>query len=119
MSFSLAETKAMARRAAHSAMAYDGEYMDDLQDVPAAVRVRCHNRLVRQFGMPGEGMTETIGAIDRLVFNREELADANLTIIRGGRVTISAWGDAVFVLDQRDAYDGPINEVWTVTRADE
>ena len=116
MSFSLAELKATTRQAVQDAMAYDGQYSDDTLAEPVDVRVRCHNKLVRQSSMPGEGMSEILASVDRLLFSRADLDNAGLTLVQGGTVTVADWGDATFQLDVRDAYDGPVTETWTVVR---
>ncbi len=115
MSFSLADLKRDARQAMHDTLSITAAYMDDSLAAPLAVQVRVHNRIVREMDMPGNGMTEMLSSIDRIIFDREALADDEVALRRGGIITVPEW-ETTFELDIRDAYDGPVEEIWTVVR---
>jgi hypothetical protein len=117
--FSLADAKTQARRDLHSAAAVPAVYTDDTLDGQSFdLTVRWHTKLSRN-GASDQGFDATIiEGIERLVFSSDELACQELTLIRGGTVTIT-WptGEiSKFELDNREPQDGPINVYWGVVK---
>jgi hypothetical protein len=113
-----ASWKAEARRAAHDTFAVAATYQDASLPEPVALRVRWHNKVAN---VTGNGDYATmIETAERIVFDRDELAEKGVSPVRGGVVTLTAYarGDvspAVW-LDTREPYDGQINETWNVAR---
>ena len=103
---SFADLKAQARQAVHDTLAVPAFY----EGVP--ITVRHHTRSLVHGDIGGEYASIQEG-INRLVFDRNALADAGVTLVRGGVVTIPVYGLAL-ELDQPEAEDGPVTAHWQV-----
>lgn len=114
---SFADLKREARAAVHAAFAVSALYHDPLLASPAALTVRVHAKGVQSVGdIENDGFAEMLVRPDRIVFLRDELVAAGVQLRRNGRVQLSDYGDAMFVLDAEEPVDGPTTVVWTVVR---
>ena len=123
MPFDFASAKTRSRQVVHSTLAVAAVYTDADHTTPVPVTVRWHSKLARAGALEGGFGVEVIEGIDRLVFNRDELAvavkaDADdpgtpLELASLGVVYIESY-DARFSLEAREPYDGPVSEYWTV-----
>lgn len=118
---SLAAIKAKARKAVHAAFSYAATYHDASLDAAVDVKVRWHNRLVLMGDYDQSGYANVIDGIERIIFDRDELAKLGITPIRGGEVIITDEGmnQTTLFLDSREKYVGPLEEKWMVAREDE
>lgn len=113
-----AQIKTIARRAVHDALAVQCLY--DARDGKPAVelRARLHTKIVVGGDGGNAAYATIIEGVTRAIFNREEIARLGVTLVRNGRVTFPEYATLgnsfVFVLDNRDTYDGPITEKWTL-----
>ncbi|QJI52237.1 hypothetical protein [Cronobacter phage JC01] len=115
----IAEVKAKARRAVHSAFRLDATYQDASLDAAVPVTVRWHNRIVIQGDYDSSGYANIIDGIERIIFNREELDALGIDPRSGGVLVITEPGfdNAVLYLDAREPMVGPIEEKWWVKRS--
>lgn len=113
-----AAIKARARKAVHAAFSYSATYIDDTLDTAVAVDVRWHNRLVLLGDYQDGGYASVIDGIEKVIFDREQLAEKGLTPRRNGIVVIMEPGfdSTTLYLDTRENYVGPIEEKWMVKR---
>lgn len=118
---SLAQIKAKARKAVHAAFSYSATYKDGTLDAAVPVRVRWHNRLVMLGDYDQSGYANVIDGIERVIFDRSELATLGIEPVRGGVVTITDEGmnNTRLVLDTCEKHVGPLEEKWMVAREDE
>lgn len=114
-----ADIKRVTRKAVHTAFRREALYAaPGSEEDPVAVGVRWHAAGARLGGYGSEGYAEIVTETDRIVFDREELATLGITPERGAVVTITDEDPQIsFSLDTRPDRDGPIAEVWLVTRA--
>ena len=127
MSFDFANAKKIARRAVHSVFGVRAFYYTDDSANAIETRARWHNKHIVNVGdLAGDGYSQIIEGIDRIVFLREDYEDGSfvldskgqpLTLERGGLVEFpDSLPNAQFVLDHKEPDDGPIEETWNVTR---
>jgi hypothetical protein len=113
-----ADAKRDARAAVHAAFAVSARYLDPLLAAPVAITARWHAKGLTAAGdMGSEGFAEIVTRPDRLLFSREELTVAGVTLRHNGRVELTDYGIEVLVLDVEEPQDGPDRIVWTVSRA--
>jgi len=113
MAFDITEAKARARRKLHKLASAPATYLDETLDEPVDITVRWHNKIIPAETINGE--SEIISGIERLIFNEEELALLDLTLIRGAVVTIPKYDNMEFELGFEEPNDGPITTAWSVT----
>lgn len=121
MESKLAALKARARKALHGAFSYEARYKDDTLNAAVPVKARWHNRIVLLGDYQDGGYANIIDGIERVIFDRDELAKAGITPIETGTVTILDHNldvMAVLTLDSREPYVGPVEEKWQVKRDD-
>lgn len=113
-----AQIKARARKAVHAAFAYRATYKDSTVDTPVIINARWHNKLVLMGDYQDNGYANIIEGIEKVIFDRDEMAAVGITPRQGGVVTIIEpdFGDVILELDQRDPYVGPVEEKWSVAR---
>ena len=109
---SFADIKAQARRDVHAAFAVPGTLTRDATVFDVAVRFQ--DRI--QTSPEPTGWSTIIEGVTRIAFNREQLATLALTPHQYDVVHLTDYGFSV-KLQQRDPYDGPIDERWTVSPA--
>ena len=110
--FDWQSVKARTRRAVHDTFGGDAKYFDSMQPEIALV-VRWHNKIQVGGDLDG-GYAETIEGIERVVFDREELAAKGVTLRNNGMV-IMADGTRL-TLGTQEPIVGPIEVVWQVAR---
>lgn len=117
-----AKHKRSVRKAAHAAFCVDVLYKVDSESDFVQTTARWHEKLVRQGQMEGQG-AEVYEGIDKVVFDKEaNLAlvdiDGNptpLTPQRGALITFPDYNLTV-ILDTEIPADGPVEEIWLVSR---
>jgi hypothetical protein len=115
--FDFAEAKTKARQIVRDYLGFDGLYTDDVTtDVP--LKVRFHTR-IKTFGdLVEAGYAEVLEGVNRLIFDRVEVASKNVTLKTGGKVTLQHEGykDIVLVLDSQEPITGSVEVVWDVSK---
>lgn len=112
---SWADIKAAARRSVHETFRRAATYAGpDTVDGSVECYVRWHpaGATVGALGGQSNGYAEVVTTTDRIVFDAEDL---DVTPEKGGTVTLAS-GES-FVLDVQAEPDGPVTDVWMVTRA--
>jgi hypothetical protein len=115
MAFSFAEAKANARRAVHATFGVRALFKDTPTSTPVELSARWHSRLVLEGVIDGAG-AQVIEGVDRVVFDREELAAKGVAPKYGDIVTFPDYGNFEVQLAERQPYDGPVSEIWGVVR---
>lgn len=119
---SFLDIKTLTRRAVHLTMAVPCQYTGPDGESPVDITARLHNKMMVGGQEGGEqGYAMIIEGVTRCVFNREELADAGVTLKQRGRVLFPEYNgledDVTVILEARDGYDGPVTEKWSVASA--
>ena len=128
MSFNFVAAKRMARQTVHNYLSVpvvlkrgdEGDSTCPCQcDGGVELTARLHNKLVQRgsFGygtFDGAG-TEYMEEVDRIVFNKPQLAERDVEL-RAGDVIEFVDYELSMSLDSRVPVDGPIEEIWLVTR---
>lgn len=109
---SFADIKLNARRAVHKALAVPCFYTSVNGGARLAISARLHDKRVVG-GDIGGGYATIIEGVTRAIFNREELISAGITLRKRDRITFPDY-TLSFELDVRDAFDGPVDEQWSV-----
>lgn len=114
-----ADTKARARQAVHTAFRRAALYQAPNADDPVAVNVRWHPAGARIGELAGTaGLAELVTTSDRIIFDLTELATLGINPVRGAVVTITDESPQISLeLDTQAERDGPVADVWMVTRA--
>lgn len=112
----ITELRTRARRDIHGAFSVAAVYSDDTLDEPVPVSVRWHHRIDRFGDLDAGGYAEVVDGVERLIFDRDELAEKGLQLRRHGLVTLTetGWSGIALRLDTREPYDGPVEEIWGV-----
>jgi hypothetical protein len=110
-----------ARTAVHNKFAVPALYRDGVSanGVPVPLTVRWHAVTVAEMGdMHDGGWAQVLDRVDRLLFNRDDLAAASPPVLlrKEGKVLFPDYGYAAFSLDSEEPPDGPVTIVWRVTR---
>jgi len=118
MAFDLAAAKAVARRVVHDTMSLDAIVEHRTLPAPTALRVRYHGKQSVIGDLQSEGYPMMIDGIDRVIFDTEELLLKGVVVERGFKITITSkgWNNAVLAVDTQDKSEGPIEEIWRVTK---
>jgi hypothetical protein len=111
MAFDFAEAKAAARRVVHDTLAVAATYQDSSIGASEDIRVRWHNRVVRDADLENSGYPEYILGINRIVLIPGDYS--TITFTSGGIVTLTKDGRQ-FKLVAREPSDGPVHEIWQV-----
>lgn len=115
----IARAKLKGRQALHRALAAPAVYRDTSTPVDGlGITVRWHNKLVRNGAQEGGYDAEILEGIDRLVFQKSDLAVNAVELKTKGTVTVpfDDGSSAVFRLEAEEPEDGPENRYWSVSR---
>jgi hypothetical protein len=116
--FDFAEAKTKARRILRDYLGFDGLYNDDTGITDYPVKVRFHTK-IRRFGdLIEAGYPEVIEGVDRLIFDRDKLAEDNMVLRTGGTVklTHADYQDITLILDSQEPITGSVEVVWNVSK---
>lgn len=114
MAYDFASNKAKARRVVHNTLAVQAFYQDSSMSVPAEIRARWLNKTnVFTGDVDNQGYAEMLEAVDRIVLFPDDTPTVNFK--KGGSVSFPGY-DITFVLELREPSNGPLQEVWKVTR---
>lgn len=118
MPFDHAAAKARARRIVHKTFSIRGDYNHQSLAAPIPLRVRYHSKQDLLGDLQNEGYPLAIDGIDRVIFDREELLQNGIIVMRGARVTIvdPNWPAVTLTMETREKSEGPVEEVWRVAK---
>lgn len=115
MGFDFAAAKARARRIVHDTLALEAEYWDQRLAAPVKLRVRWHYKQAPVGDLENQGYPVYLELVQKVIFDKDELALKGVKIARGGRVRITAEGfDGYLSIDSQDVEAGPVEEAWRV-----
>lgn len=105
--------KARSRRIVHDTFGGDATYFDSRTGV-VNLTVRWHNKIEIGGDLENSGYSQVIEGVDRVVFDRVELANKGITLRTGGVVTMA--DKTVLHLSTQEPIVGPVEVIWNVTR---
>jgi len=125
MSFDFAKLKAEVRQVVHDTLAVPCLYhgADDFDEVgpgmpvePPELRIRWHTKIDRFGDIDDVGYAELIEGVNRVIFNRPQLAEKGVVLHAGDEIEMTSpqFQGTWLVLVAREPHDGPTEEVWTV-----
>lgn len=120
--FDWMSVKALARGTVHDTFRVPATYQDNTLDAPVDISVRYHTKIAQTGDLESAGYAEVLVGVDRIIFNRDELSSAlvgsPLKLRHKGVVTLThpKFNGAQFWLETREPIDGPVDEIWNVTR---
>lgn len=117
MSFEFTSALANMRKIVHVTMGHPAVYRASRSSAPVVVTVRWHDKLVMQGDLANQGFSQVLEGVDRVIFNKEELAQKNAVLARGGTLTLGPkWDNAVLNLETLEPSHGPGDVIWKVSR---
>lgn len=119
MAKNFAAIKAKARRDVHRAFGVAASHTDIVSGVlTEGLSVRWHNKQVLLGDLQDSGYASVIEGIERVIFERAELAQKNINLKTGDIITITAEGfeNARLTIREREPIVGPIEVKWWVSR---
>lgn len=116
MGFDFAKAKAHARRVVHDTLSIDAVYWDRSLAAPVPLKVRWHYKQAPVGDMENGGYPMYLDLVQKVIFDKAELALKGVTVVRGGRVRITAPGfEGYLAIDSEDGENiGPVVEAWRV-----
>lgn len=118
MPSNFAAIKAKARRDVHNAFSVAATHTGHTSGVVTDIAVRWHNKQVMLGDLQDSGYANVIEGIERIIFDRTELAEKGIVLNRGDVITITAIGfeNARLILEDREPIVGPFEVKWQVAR---
>ena len=118
MAFDFAALKAQCRRTVHDTLSVEVVFEDPrVLPAPTSLQVRWHESLKMHGNLVDAGYPDIMETVNRLIFDRDELAQKSISLDRGARVTMPAtMGGVVLILDAEEPSSGPIECVWRVVQ---
>lgn len=119
MPSNFAAIKAKARRDVHASLSVSARYESYSQEVVfGGLSVRWHNKQQLVGDMDSGGYAQIIDGIERIIFMRDELASAGITLEEGDTVVITAEGfdNVALILKTQEPVVGPVEVIWQVAR---
>lgn len=114
--FDFTSAVAAMRKTVHAVMSTPAEYQAPGSTVRQGVSVRWHDKLVLNGNIGDTGYADVIEGIDRAIFDRDQLAQASIVLLRGGKIHLpAAYNGAVLTLEALEKTDGPVNVTWKVS----
>jgi hypothetical protein len=113
MASRFAETLAKARQVVHDHLSFAAVYQENDAADPVELSVRRHSKIALSGDLDGQGYTEILEGVNRLVFNKPELAEKSVTLVEGGVIKVTSSGER-FVLCVKEKVRGVVEESWQV-----
>ncbi len=118
MAFDFLKVKAKVRQVVHATLAVSATYQDSTMSAPEPIKARWLNKLSKVGDLEGQGYGQMLESIDRVVLNVQEARALNIK--KGGTISFTSYLSEGITLDFTLAVklpsDGPVEEVWEVTR---
>lgn len=115
MPFDFASAKANARRVVHTTLGVSAFIKVNSLSTPQEIVARLHEASTVYGDLLDQGYAETVEAVDRIVFIPEDIPSEHRPR-KLAEVTFPHRPGITFVLQIKDVADGPLEEVWQVTR---
>jgi hypothetical protein len=118
MGFDFSQVKAKARQVVHSTLAVSATYQDSTMVTPVPITARWLNKLSKVGDLENQGYGQMLESIDRVVLDVQ--VARSLGVKKGGTISFTSYlsegATPEFILALKLPTDGPVNEVWEVTR---
>lgn len=114
--FDFAKALALSHRIVHDTLSLDALYWDKTLVAPVELSVRWHYKQAPVGDIENEGYPMYLDLVEKVIFDKEELATKGVTVRRGGRVQVTSPGFTGFLAIDAEEGDnvGPVNEAWRV-----
>lgn len=112
--FNWQELKGRTRRIVHNTFSGASTYQDDVFVTPIGLMVRWHNKIQLVGDLESGGYAESIEGIERVIFDREELAEKQVVLQYAGLVIMQ--DGTRLRLQTQEPIVGPIEVIWQVSR---
>jgi len=106
--------KGRTRRIVHTTFSGDSTYQDDYLVAPVGLRVRWHNKIQLVGDLESGGFAESIEGIERIIFDRDELAEKAISLHHSGLVVMA--DGTRLRLHTQEPIVGPVEVIWQVSR---
>lgn len=118
MGFDFASAKKKARQAVHDTLGVSALYQDNSMVTPVEIKARWHNKLTLEGNLDDDSSyAQMLEGIDRIILNKPQLATLGIQTRRGAVLTFTSLDNLAFKLDTKEPSNGPIEEIWKVTRS--
>lgn len=116
MAFDFAAALARNHRIVHDTLSLEALYWDSALAAPVKLRVRWHYKQAPIGDIESAGYPMYLDLVEKVIFDKEELALNGVTIHRGGRVQVTSPGFSGYLAVDVQNTDnvGPVNEAWSV-----
>ncbi len=116
MGFDFTSAVAAMRKVTQQVLGADGYYEDPARPGLVALKVRWHSRIAIMGDSADAGYANIIDGVNRVIFDRDELAEKGVELTRNGRITFAhpQLVGTVLILAEREPYEGPVQEIWQV-----
>ena len=118
MPVDFASLRELTRRTVHDTLGVPAFYRATAAAEEIELRVRWHTKSKAVGDLEDNGYGLVIEGVNRVAFDRTEIAEKAVTLRNAGRLRIPGAGapDVLLTLDTREPYDGPVLEWWGVTQ---
>lgn len=108
----------LTRRTVHDTLGVSAFYRPTPAAEEIELRVRWHTKSKALGDLEDQGYGLVMEGVNRVAFDRAEIAEKGVTLRTAGRLRIPGAGapDVLLTLDSREPYDGPVAEWWGVTQ---
>lgn len=115
--FDFASALAKAAKVVHDTFKVQALYYAPGSLVSVTLGVRWHDKATLVGNIVETGYADVIEGIDRVIFDRDELALKSVVLERSGRVVLGpVYNNAVLCLDAEEKANGPVNVTWKVVQ---
>lgn len=115
MAFNFADAKAMTRRVVHDTLGVPAHVKSTSMSTPVDITARLHEATTMYGDLLDQGYAQTLEAVDRIVLIPSDLP-VGVVAKQNSEITFEHRPGIIFVLQTKEPSDGPLEEVWTVTR---
>lgn len=115
MAFNFADAKAQARRAVHDTLGVPAHIKSTSVSTPEPITARLHEATTLYGDLLDQGFAQTLEPVDRIVLIPSDFP-MGVTSRQNSEVTFEHRPGIIFVLNIKEPSDGPLEEVWQVTR---
>lgn len=116
MGFDFTSQVAAMRKVTQKVLGALAYYEDLVNPGLVALQVRWHSRVAVTGDLADVGYANIIDGVNRIIFDRDELAEKGVELARGGKITFSSEHlvGTVLILGEREPHKGPVEEIWQV-----
>lgn len=120
MGFDFSKVKRKVRQVVHATLAVTATYQDSTMSNPINIKARWLTKMSKTGDLDSNGYADVFESIDRIVLDSN--IASSIPVIKGGVVTFTSYVNEngkspSFMLAVKELTNGPVEEVWEVTRA--